>query len=54
MSYDMEDVELLFEVKMSKYLDEELNDDLKDVLFKEALKETIAASYLNGGRKIRT
>lgn len=46
-------VERLYNIKCSKYKTEQLDDELCDILLKEAMKEVIYSSIYNGGRKIR-
>lgn len=47
------EVQERYNVKLSKYKAEDIDDELSDILFEEALKEAITAGYLNNGRKIR-
>lgn len=45
------DVEQRYKAKLAKY--DEVDDELDEILFKEAMYEAACASYLNGGRKTR-
>lgn len=42
-----------YNVKLSKYKAEDIDDELSDVLYEEALKEAMAANYINNGRTTR-
>ena len=42
-----------YNVKLSKYKAEDIDDELSDVLYEEALREAIAANYINNGRTTR-
>lgn len=47
------EVQERYNVKLSKYSAEDIDDELSDVLWNEAYNEAISAGYINGGRKIR-
>lgn len=47
------EVEQRYRVKLAKYKAEDIDDELSDVLWNEALNEAISAGYINNGRKIR-
>lgn len=47
------EVQERYNVKLSKYKAEDIDDELSDILWNEAFNEAISAGYINGGRKIR-
>ena len=54
------DIEWLYNIKLSKYVDRgiEVSDELDDVLYEEAVLETLMRSYVNengriNGNKVR-
>ena len=44
----MKDVAMLFHTKCTKYKQEELTQELRDILFKEAVSEATEAREING------
>lgn len=47
------EVQERYNVKLSKYKAEDIDDELSDVLWNEAYNEAVSAGYINGGKKIR-
>lgn len=47
------EVQERYNVKLSKYKAEDVDDELSDILYEEALREAIAAGYINNGRTTR-
>ncbi len=46
----MKDVAMLFYTKCTKYKQEELTQELRDVLFKEAVSEVVQTNEINEGK----
>lgn len=53
METEYEKMERLYKVKLAKYEEEQLDAELRNMLYMEAVKEVLASSKYNGGRKIR-
>lgn len=50
---ELEAIELLYNIKRSKYDEDLIDDELDAILFDEAVKEVAYAAFLNGGRRVR-
>lgn len=60
MGYTDSEIERLYNIKLSKYAEHgiEISDELDDVLYEEAVRETLMRSYINergriNGNKVR-
>ena len=49
MTFNDEEIERLYNVKLSKYVSQgiEIDDELDDVLHEEAVRESVTRSYIN-------
>lgn len=49
MTYTDDDIERLYHIKLSKYIDQgvEVTDELDAVLYEEAIKEAVTRAYIN-------
>ena len=49
MTFNDEEIERLYNVKLSKYVSQgiEIDDELDDILYKEAVRETVTRNYIN-------
>ena len=49
MTYTDDDIERLYHIKLSKYIDQgvEVTDELDAILYEEAIKETVTRAYIN-------
>ena len=49
MTFNDEEIERLYNVKLSKYVSQgiEIDDELDDILYKEAVREIITRNYIN-------
>lgn len=50
MERDLQKIEQAFRIKCSKYEPEQLDDELKAILYEECLRECAAAKRINNGR----
>ena len=51
MESEYEKMERLYQIKLAKYTDDELDEELQDMLFEETVREVMASSKFNGGRR---
>ena len=53
MQDEYEKIERLYNIKLAKYAIEDIDIDLAEMLFDEAVKEVMASAKFNGGKKVR-
>lgn len=49
MEFTLDDVLIHYKIKCNKYKPEDLTDRLKDILYKEAVKEARFMNFINSG-----